>query len=564
MSLANPGADSFVIRVFAPLIVVLANADRTGAPLGREAWIHAFQSFAIHHFYPAAVAVVFIVAFVAVLMNFLLYRESGDEPDDEPDRYEDGLTVQTVPLPHTLDIIKLSGHENGHFVSIALDRSIAISVFDKFQQTRHTISIPPEILATAAWPIHNAVVDDNADWMACHSANGHVLIYNCVARAFVQTLQFPDDHPAVMFQFTRLPNGERSQSYFVVLTSGGRLTMICVETGQTINLCLSQVPLLGATIIEASTQSRRLIFATEDSRVVTFNWMENTWMENNAEALPIQPLHGRMTGVVRLDLNSDLGSDILVVITSTAVAFMDSQTLATIGSFDLESHGDPHGSLLIDHITDCPSCGSVAFRYLALTNDPAEARECNLVTLSLGEDDKDPICLRKTQPSCQSFSDAQRTNHKVSAKGGWHPVKSQGVLGLRRRKLPTADDNAARLKDSTSAQVRLRRRTRLSAQSTAGHEQWEAYKLSLGGELETVPVSATSEVLGPGHETALYVNSAGPTVSLDVQSIAVAFGDGVKIIRTARRGAMVHRDDGPVLSRQSSTNRKRLNFRKGQ
>lgn len=64
MALAKPGAASFVISVFAPLVIVLGGADRTGATSGsKEAWAQAVRSFAIHHFYPVAVAIVFIVAF---------------------------------------------------------------------------------------------------------------------------------------------------------------------------------------------------------------------------------------------------------------------------------------------------------------------------------------------------------------------------------------------------------------------------------------------------------------------------------------------------------------------
>jgi hypothetical protein len=65
MNLAKPGSASFVISVYAPLVIVLGGADRTGATNGAstEAWAQAVRSFALHHFYPVAVAIVFIVAF---------------------------------------------------------------------------------------------------------------------------------------------------------------------------------------------------------------------------------------------------------------------------------------------------------------------------------------------------------------------------------------------------------------------------------------------------------------------------------------------------------------------
>ena len=107
MRLAKPGADSFIVRVFAPLIVVLAGADRTDMD-HEEAWTTALRSFAIHHFYPVAVAVVFAVTFVAVLMNFLLYTEQPDEQVGDLQLENEGpLKVHTISLPHKLDIVKV-------------------------------------------------------------------------------------------------------------------------------------------------------------------------------------------------------------------------------------------------------------------------------------------------------------------------------------------------------------------------------------------------------------------------------------------------------------------------
>lgn len=72
MKFAKPGAASFVVSVFAPLVIVLGGADRTRAASGldaREAWTQALRSFAIHHFYPVAIAIVFIVAFGEFLVK---------------------------------------------------------------------------------------------------------------------------------------------------------------------------------------------------------------------------------------------------------------------------------------------------------------------------------------------------------------------------------------------------------------------------------------------------------------------------------------------------------------
>ena len=182
MRLAKPGADSFTVRVFAPLIIVLAGADRTDVDY-EEAWSTAFRSFAIHHFYPVAVAIVFAVAFVAVLMNFLLYTEHEDADDPDVER-EDALKIHSFQLPHRLDIVKMAASDRGHLVSVGLDRTIAISVLDAAQQTQRTLVLPTEALAGISWPIHSITIDDSGEWVACHCADDQVLLYCCGIRSF--------------------------------------------------------------------------------------------------------------------------------------------------------------------------------------------------------------------------------------------------------------------------------------------------------------------------------------------------------------------------------------------
>ena len=83
---------------------------------------------------------------------------------------------------------------------------------------------------------------------------------------------------------------------------------------------------------------------------------------------------------------------------------------------------------------------------------------------------------------------------------------------------------------------------------------WEAYKFSLDGEIETTDVSPNSNGEGGAdHDNTLYVSNAGPAVALDGQSIAVAFGNTVKVIRSARRGSMSRRPTGRTAEKMGSS-----------
>lgn len=561
MRLAKPGADSFIIRVFAPLIVVLADADRTGAPLGTEAWVHALRSYAIHHFYPVAVAVVFAVAFVAVLMNFLLYSEASEESSSEEDRYEEALGVQSVGLPHKLDIIKLAGTEKGHLVTIGLDRSIAVSLFDRSVQAYQTRSLPPDALSKLQWPIRHCILDDSGEWLGLHCADDRIAVYSFAAGCFSeQSLQYPDDNPPVLFRFFRVQCKETvAQTWLMILTSGGRLTMSLMGRETSTSAArLSQTPLLGATLTFQNSQGRRLYTATDDARLVSYSWSNDSWKEACSALLPVKTRQGRLTGAVSIATHYDLGPEILVVVTTSAVLFVDSSIMSTISRIDL---GSPTEQVIIGNVTHCAACGSVALRSVGLLCEARPDNSYQITVLSAREGELGgALCLRNNAPSCHPFTQAHSVAHQVpNASGTLCALDSQAVLGLRRSSKPLTNKSPP-VKQATSHQLRHRRRTSTNTSTNIHADEWEAYKLGLDGEVETTAVPATNDT---DTQEPLYVHQAGPAIALDHQSTAVAFGNQVKVIRMSRRGSLAGRSDSTVLQRHGSTSRRRLTLRKG-
>ena len=554
MRLAKPGADSFIVRVFAPLIVVLSGADRSDMD-EEEAWTQALRSFAIHHFYPVAVAVVFAVAFVAVLMNFLLYTEHGDEPSLDLDlEEEEPLKVQTIWLPHKLDIIKLSGTDRGHFVSVGLDRTISIRLFDRIQQTHRILCLPSDALSAIQWPIHSIVLDDSGEWMACHCGDGRVRLYCCARSSFLDSgLQYPDDNPPLLFEFARLPGAEASNLHFVVLTSGGRLAMKNVDTGGSTSLRLVDTPLVGGSIQELSSQGRRLLVVDDLANIICYSWTTSEWIRSLSRSLPISTIHGRLADAVRIEKHLEVGYGFLTVSTSRNVIFLDSLSMALLGELDA-GDGEPSFSrLMLGQFTKCPACGLTAFRSAALVGDVSNDCECTVTTLWPRGGNDAVICLQNSTSSCQSFDKAQRTKHSMSKPGAWSALSSQAVLGLRRPVARTSVGVAAP-KSSDGTRVRQRRHMRSNPQRDNTEEKWEAYKFSMDGEMETTELSPNSAA-DTEHAIALYVSSAGPAVALDGQSIAVAFGNTVKIVRSVRRGSMARRPTGRSFERELASSK---------
>ena len=544
MRLAKPGADSFIVRVFAPLIVVLSGADRNDIEQS-EAWTSALRSLVIDHFYPVTVAIVFAVTFVAVLMNFLLYTEQDDDSNSSDE--DEAVNVQTVALPHKLDIIKLVGNEKGHFVSVALDRTIAISLLDRTQQSRRILCLTMDSLLKIQWPLHRITLDDSGEWMACHSADDRVLLYCSALNSFATAgLQYPDDNPPLLFQFVRLPSADNSKLFFIVLTSGGRFAMMNVENTEMKTMTLADNPLLGASLMDVPNQGRRLVVMTDQAKLLYYSWNSDDWNPIGSQSLPVPMDHGRLAGATRIEQHSEASYSLLVITTPKCVVFLDNSSLSFLGTMEAQEGEPAINNIMFGQSAACSSCGSLPFKHIAMVGEAAGDIELTVTTLSPSGGDDAVICLSKSKTSCQSFDSAHRTPRCLSKAGAWSVVTSKAVLGLRKQ----VQSNESRPKTSDSTRLRRRQKSRSPAKQDHGEDVWEAYRISVDGELDTVEVASTTAAEAEMGSTALYVSSAGPAVPLDSQSIAVAFGNTVKVIRSMGRGPGSRRPTGRSLERR--------------
>lgn len=584
MRLAKPGADSFVICLFAPLIVVLGGSDRTA--VGSQAWTDTLRSFAVHHFYPVIVAIIFTVAFVMLLMNFLLYNAGDEDHDLALEPMEDTLTCDTVVLPHRLDIVKMATSDTGHVITVALDRTIAVTVVDTTQQSYRTFALPAHVIQQISWPIRHLAIDDAGEWIACHCSDDRILVYNLTHGSIMSNVTpYPDDHGARVFTFLSLPSSDGMKLHLLVLTSGGRLAMSCLETGLSQGNDLSHLPLMGAAIVD-TLQGRQLYIVGMEAHIKAYTWTGSNWAVTNTAQLQIETetghLGAHLTEQVDIQSYRDLDTELIVVTTSASAIFLDSLTLAPIAKFDFET-GEKDGKrglasrecvgvrsggkLLMGSSRLCSACGSLALRRAAIASDRPDREDvCIVRTWSINrkddddddddDDDGEPcICLAQRSASCHAFSPENYDTYSVPSPGVWSTTaKDQVIIGLRKRPLqggaPGKTDTYASSngREATPSQLRQRRRDlrQRAAQLDAGEDQvWEAYKLSIDGDLQILE-------LPPPETDALYVHNAGPVHPLDCQSVVVAFGNCIKVIRSARRATGVSSRSSTITTTAST------------
>ena len=571
MRLVKPGAHNLVIRIFSPLIVVLSGADRTGVPQGMDAVASALRGFALHHFYPFAVVVVFVVAFVAVLMNFLLWNETPDASAETAERAEDGLSALHIELPHRLDIVKIASSPKGHFATVGLDRSTAVSIYDRGQAAYMVDNLTLELNGALTWPLRNITIDEAGDFIAFHCANDDVLIFSRVSRAFLAcSIRYPDDHPAILFTFEKLQTIQGLQQHFVLLTSGGRSVTACLHGSITpVILPLSELPLLGASIIDSNGHGKKLYTVSEDARLSCFTFDDDVWTRAaSSDETPATHLPS-VSGAVSIESLPESGHELLLVSSASQIYVIDAHTLFKITSIPTATtNGAQNVSFIPGHRTSCNACGGIALQGYAIASTTPKGQDIALYISSSekksaveADENFHAFCVRNQASTCNSLDDASlTTTHILSSPGSWRALPSHALLGLRKRtllSLPSPSSTPApqhqqqlRHRRGARSQHQLPSRPRPAAATPEADDPWEAYSLSIiaGGDLKTLDLCLTQaasttsgqpDSISQNPQTKLYITRPGPTALLDSLSVAVALGNNVKVLRIATPKSIV-------------------------
>jgi hypothetical protein len=180
----KPNAHSYIARVFDPLVFVLEGSDRTPSRQGIRLFLPAAYDFIKHQSTRFVVTVLFIVAAVSLLMNYLLWNEEEVDLRDYDEHSEDEplLAVGTLSKGHMLDIAMLTASHEGLIVSVGLDRWVR--VWDIRQDIKtHMVATRDSNLDL--FPVLATAVDDHASWLATLSANGQVMFWSIPGRKWV-------------------------------------------------------------------------------------------------------------------------------------------------------------------------------------------------------------------------------------------------------------------------------------------------------------------------------------------------------------------------------------------
>ena len=556
----RPTAHSIVARVYDPLVIVLKSSNRTGHALQDESFFSLLWSLFRKHLYPFLLAVIFSVAFVTLLMQYLLWNELPDEEGEMEDTKTSILRVENLPKSHRLDVIHIAACSKGHLVSVSLDRLITFSLFDQRTHQYSLSSALATAMTPAMWPIVALTIDDSGTSAALCSQSGDVLLWNMLERRADQTLhvELNGERP-ILFSLVPTNGGDGDGITLLVGTSHGHLQVIEHsdedKSTDVVSISSERLALLASsrsksgTIVAALTKSGRLRISSRS---------DGTWVTHPVEKFDARFAPSSQEGVIKsFSVASSL--DITAVVRLRVVDLIDIKTKTQIHSFPAILVRGHSLRILHSPIRKCKTCGESAVHSLSLAYTDFESQSAMLRTYTNAEDQNALICLAprqagKTYP-CKGFAGAKEHLFPVEHPGTWEAINNLAIAGIRMR--PSGADTPHSTMSTASGfdgpQFNLhsfdnvKKRSQAdgahrygnflnldNSQQNAEHDDddWEVWTMTASGDFHVEPLHSSSsdnrsQSIG---EDELLVAAPGPVVRLGQRSVAVGFGNRVKVV----------------------------------
>jgi hypothetical protein len=586
----RPSSHSFITRIYDPLSVVMENADRSSAPSANFHLLSTLRGLMDRHIFPIALIVVFLVAIVTLLMNYLLWTGLPDNWDDDEEEPESVLTVKNLLTAHTLDVVKLQSCSAGHMVSVSLDKTTCIWYLD----SRTTI-YSHSVLRTAAmtpslWPISACAVGECGLWLALCTGDGTIALWSYSARRFVRYVRV-DMHGYTtpsLFQFLTKGTDEAGAGFIlIIITQNGEMTEIDMdETRPLLHYQIGSYPISRVLAIYAMKINPRLLTFHRNGEMRQTVRENGQWSSSCIEGYGMASLTSHPPKFKpSLLLVRVMGA--VVVAERDTIHLLNWTSYELIYTFKVQPMKPSTLRLLHPDSRTCPSCGAYSTRSITLAYTDLESNSCVVHTYTpppSGERTIDYICLRPVKgfdgTKCNGLGTSNCNEHIVEQPGVWEATKSDCVIGVRRVPKATSNRHLA-VPDATASSpapgwtsTGLRQRiihsavrpssSRMSsscedpdgAGADALSDEWEAWTLSSGGDFHRLSLrpssnssrsadgittisrrpgsrssSASSAAwLGAADDDQLYVTKPGPIAPAGRRSVAVGLGNSVKII----------------------------------
>lgn len=542
LDFVKPNVHHIVARVYDPLFIVLHGSNRV-APANTsllDIWWNTIQK----HSYPLLLALLFSVAVVTLLMQYMLWNELPDEESDSDPTHRPSLALDTLPQAHRLDLIKLTACARGHIISVSLDRLVSFSLFDP-----HTHKYSLNVLSTVAmtnplWPIVSIALDENGDWAALCTQDGDIAFWNLPERRLSHFVRVKlEDQQVSAFGFISIDKEDSKRPSLIVVTCDAMVIEVDVVGSKVVQSFRISQDKLVLAMISRSKAGANIISLTRSGRIRIATSNSGDWSLAAVERLDNRLGPGSKEGKIR-SLTSIPSLGAFATVRLRVVDLVDIKTKTLIHTFTPVLIKGSSLRILSSPRRECKICRSTAVYSVSLAYIDFETQACVIRTYTPSNHHNKLMCLAPTlagkRPSCTGLSSSKEHTYSIGEPGSWEATRSQVLIGVRMRPIVTETSTPSSSSssgfESTSLQTQppqnLTHRSRnvlststldaFKTEKDIDCDEWEVWTMSSSGEFHTEPL--------PISPNELLVADAGPIVPLGNKSVALGFGNKVKVV----------------------------------
>ncbi|KAK3325671.1 sterol-sensing domain of SREBP cleavage-activation-domain-containing protein [Apodospora peruviana] len=534
IKVVKPTANSYVARVYDPLVFVLKGSDRV--PHSREPFflpaVYDFMHNEIHRF-----SVVLFTVFIALMIftKYLLgdaFNRPGEpqHPDDEP-----LLSVRSLTQGHALDVVKMAASSNGHLVSVGLDR--LVQIWDIPSGSRGQVVSDTDDPTQDPFPVLGMAIDDESKWLALVSWH-KVMVWGIERQRWDSAIQIDlsgQKPEAVFFA----PGQAHSTPSLIIVRRNGTMVEMELESGEPQEFTICRTPLVWAVsclekshVAQGAPQLSILTASKKNCIHVVRRCGVDAWVSTEVKL----PGHGAKD--VHSLIPMPMFSTYLIG-RAASVDMVDLNTSAIVHTFKTEQM-QPRS------LRSTCSCRTAQSGLTSLVLSYINSQTGDLVIQTyLPKDDNDTIySYNPSETHLRPWGETVQATRHVANPGVWEALSNGRIVGMRQKRLPQGGKEQPSSPVTAAAATVANGFRRRHHSGTTGEvpnnnnrsnndriwEAWVINHLDTQGSgpgtapLETVPLNVDDE---PEH---LMISELGPLVRFGSASVAVGFGNVVKIV----------------------------------
>ncbi|KAF2637948.1 hypothetical protein P280DRAFT_86284 [Massarina eburnea CBS 473.64] len=545
----KPDAQSFTARIYDPLLVVMKGAAGRYTSRKSASLAEGLQRFTRDHAFPAALIVVSLIAGTTLLINYLLWTGLPEGVGEED---EDSLfTIKTLPTSQTLDIVRLASSPKGHVVGVSLDRTTSLWLHGKDGFTRSTLQTA--VMKPKLWPITSCALDESGNLLALCTDGGLVGLWSLTASRFssLQAVDMRGQVP-ILFTFATIPGEDRDLFTLLIVTPDGYLTEYETYGGVHNTRRICPVPIICCALYNCPNGEVDLVFVSQHGEVHILPLNEDG--DGTAEVVagldPGPPPGSNPSKIRCIETVPALG--LIVALRDEEAEVIDFSSRGLIHAFQV-GHIEPHSFRIMHSARRKCTCGAPAVHALSVAYTEEDTDHMIMQTFMHDDSATPLICLGKPSDNdsnkCRGLAYAKEAIHFVEPAGVWESTGVLSVVGIRKHNpspTPSSTTSGANPIEPEPSALAWALKQRAAKNNTPGAsaafslqpfsptdtEGWEAWTLSSTGDFRSRPLASDVEDVAeqPFLDEQLFVAAAGPIAKLGKRSVAVGFGNAVKII----------------------------------